>query len=89
MTRTGKPQDRWWESSKAYIKANEDIDFLNQDELRPVRLQLELLKPELSLQKHRIRSTVVVFGGTRIVHPDGGLPTLGSARLAPPSTRTT
>jgi uncharacterized protein (TIGR00730 family) len=61
-----KPEDNWWEHSQAYIRAYEDLDFLRQDELRPVRLQLELLKPELTLQKHRIRSTIVVFGGTRI-----------------------
>ncbi|HUU46461.1 MAG TPA: TIGR00730 family Rossman fold protein [Acidobacteriota bacterium] len=64
-----KPEPRWWDTSSAYRKANEDIEFLNRDELRPVRLQLELLKPELTLQKRRIRSTIVVFGGTRIVEP--------------------
>lgn len=61
-----KPEDNWWETSQSYVRAYEDLDFLRQDELRPVRLQLELLKPELTLQKHRIRSTIVVFGGTRI-----------------------
>jgi uncharacterized protein (TIGR00730 family) len=64
-----KPEPRWWDTSAAYRKAYEDIEFLNQDELRPVRLQLELLKTELTLHKRRIRSTVVVFGGTRIVEP--------------------
>lgn len=61
-----EPEDNWWETSQSYVRAYEDLDFLRQDELRPVRLQLELLKPELTLQKHRIRSTIVVFGGTRI-----------------------
>ena len=37
-----------------------------RDELRPVRLQLELLKPELSQQEHNIQATVVVFGSARI-----------------------
>ena len=60
------PQDHWWEVSKSYLHAYEDLDFLRQEELRPVRLQLELLKPELTLLKHHIRSTIVVFGGTRI-----------------------
>jgi uncharacterized protein (TIGR00730 family) len=36
-------------------------------ELRPVRLQLELLKPELIMQEQGVQSTVVVFGGTRVV----------------------
>lgn len=66
MPKRDKPEDHWWEHSQSYIRAYEDLDFLRQDELRPVRLQLELLKPELTLQKHHIRSTIVVFGGTRI-----------------------
>ena len=52
--------------SPSYVKAYEDIQFLNRDELRPIRLQLELLKPELVQEEHGIRSTIVVFGGTRI-----------------------
>jgi uncharacterized protein (TIGR00730 family) len=40
-----------------------------QDELRPVRLQLELLKTEMLMLEHKIRSTIVVFGGTRILEP--------------------
>ena len=66
MSKRDKPDDNWWEHSRSYIRASEDLDFLQQEELRPVRLQLELLKPELTLQKHQIRSTIVVFGGTRI-----------------------
>ncbi len=55
--------------SPAYRIAYEDLDFLQWEELRPVRLQLELLKPELIFQKHSVHSTIVVFGGTRIVEP--------------------
>ena len=43
-----------------------DNDFLLRDELRPVRLQLELLKPDLVQQEYGIESTVVVFGSARI-----------------------
>jgi uncharacterized protein (TIGR00730 family) len=53
--------------SPSYIRAYEDVDFIMRHDLRSVRLELELLKPELILRKHRIRSTIVVFGGTRIV----------------------
>ena len=53
----------------AYRLAVDDRDFLLREELRPVRLQLELLKPELSLQERKIRSTVVLFGGARIPEP--------------------
>jgi uncharacterized protein (TIGR00730 family) len=52
--------------SSSYVKAHEDVDFLNRAELRPVRLQLELLKPELAQQEQDIDSTIVVFGGTRV-----------------------
>lgn len=52
--------------SPAYRLAYDDPDFILQDELRPVRLQLELLKPELALDAHGIDSTVVFFGGSRI-----------------------
>lgn len=62
--------DRWWEHSPSYVKAYEDVDFINRPECRPVRLQLELLKPELTLAAYGIHSTVVVFGGTRIMPPD-------------------
>jgi uncharacterized protein (TIGR00730 family) len=53
--------------SPTYRRAYEDIDFLNRDETRPARLMLELMKPELVLQEHGVRTTVVVFGGTRIL----------------------
>ncbi|AXC50982.1 TIGR00730 family Rossman fold protein [Paracoccus suum] len=46
-----------------------DIDFLLREELRPVRLQLELLKTQMILDEHGIVSTVVMFGGARIPAP--------------------
>jgi uncharacterized protein (TIGR00730 family) len=55
--------------SPAYIRADRDSDFLHRDDLRATRLQLEYLKPELALQEAGITSTIVVFGGTRIVEP--------------------
>lgn len=56
------PQSR----SHSYRLAYNDKDFLLRDELRPVRLQLELLKPELLQQENGIHSTVVIFGSARI-----------------------
>jgi len=53
----------------AYRLAFADNDFLCRDELRPVRLQLELLKPEMILNERGIQSTVVLFGGARIPEP--------------------
>jgi len=55
--------------SPAYRLAFDDASFLCRDELRPVRLQLELLKPELLLDEQQIESTVVMFGGARIPEP--------------------
>ncbi len=52
--------------SPAYRLAYEDIELLNQDELRPLRLQLELLKPERVLDEQGVQSTVVVFGSARV-----------------------
>ena len=50
----------------AYQLAFTDTDFLVRPELRPVRMQLELLKPELIQQELNIQSTVVIFGSARI-----------------------
>ncbi|NDY43071.1 TIGR00730 family Rossman fold protein [Dissulfurirhabdus thermomarina] len=52
--------------SPSYRLAYMDPDFLQREELRPVRLQLELLKPELVQHEHGIEHTVVIFGSTRI-----------------------
>ncbi|MDR0952902.1 MAG: 3-isopropylmalate dehydrogenase, partial [Elusimicrobiota bacterium] len=50
----------------SYIKAYEDIDFLKSDPARPVRLQLELLKPEIILEEHNIEDGIACFGSARI-----------------------
>jgi len=55
--------------SPSYRLAYRDHDFLLKDELRPVRLQLELLKPELILREHGIERTIIVFGSARIPEP--------------------
>ena len=53
--------------SPAYRLAYHDFDFMIRDELRPVRLQLELLKPELAFAEHGIESTIVIFGSARMI----------------------
>lgn len=57
--------------SPTYRLAWSDEDFLTRRELRAVRLQLELLKPEMILAERGIRSTVVMFGGARLPEPGG------------------
>jgi hypothetical protein len=54
----------------AYRLAFQDMDFLLREDLRPVRFQLELLKPELMLDEAKIASTFVIYGSARIPHPD-------------------
>jgi uncharacterized protein (TIGR00730 family) len=53
----------------AYRLAFQDMDFLLREDLRPVRFQLELLKPELMLDEAKIGSTFVMYGSARIPEP--------------------
>ncbi|KMW60627.1 Decarboxylase family protein [Candidatus Rhodobacter oscarellae] len=62
QTTPDTPQTR----APAYRLAFADDEFLCRDELRPMRLQLELLKPEMALSEAGIKSTIVMFGGARI-----------------------
>ena len=59
------PQTR----APAYRLAFADDEFLCSDELRAVRMQLEMTKPEMILAERGIESTVVMFGGARIPDP--------------------
>ncbi|MFZ1680458.1 MAG: LOG family protein [Rhizobiaceae bacterium] len=58
-------------TAPSYRLAFDDSDFMARRELRPVRLQLELLKAEMILAERGIRSTVILFGGARIPEPGG------------------
>ena len=71
------PQTR----APAYQLAFVDDQFMCREELRPVRLQLELLKPQMILDERGITSTIVMFGGARIPEP-GKTDTAKSAALA-------
>jgi uncharacterized protein (TIGR00730 family) len=73
------PQTR----SPSYRLAFDDPDFIMRDELRPVRLQLELLKPEMLMTERKIATTVVMFGGARIPAPGLEGATAGLTALAP------
>ena len=54
------------------------MEFLLQDELRPVRMQLELLKPEMVQKRLGIESTIVIFGSARIPAPEAAARTLAA-----------
>ena len=62
----GTPQTQ----SAAYRLAFQDTEFLLREDLRPVRFQLELLKPQLLMDEARIESTFVFYGSARIPEPD-------------------
>lgn len=57
-------------TSSSKILAHKDTEFLERDELRPIRIGLELLKPELIQREEGIQSTIVVFGSARLRDPD-------------------
>jgi len=59
-----------YDQSSAYQISFLDQDFLLRRDLRPLRLQLELLKAELIQQEHHIKATIVVFGSARAFPPD-------------------
>ncbi len=61
---------RYGGPESAYRLAFTDVEFLLQDELRPVRMQLELLKPEMVQKRLGIESTIVIFGSARIPPPE-------------------
>jgi uncharacterized protein (TIGR00730 family) len=65
----------------AYRLAFQDDDFLLREDLRPVRFQLELLKPDLLLDEAKIGSTIVMYGSARIPEP-GGAPGADDAAIA-------
>ena len=64
----------------AYRLAFTDTAFLLREELRPVRMQLELLKPELVQAELDIRSTIVIFGSARVLPADEALRRLEAAK---------
>ncbi|NOY63393.1 MAG: TIGR00730 family Rossman fold protein, partial [Gammaproteobacteria bacterium] len=56
-------------NNPSFRPAIEDVDFLDGDDARGVRLQLDYLKPDRLLREHGVKNTIVVFGSTRIIEP--------------------
>ena len=71
----------------AYKLAFADTDFLLREELRPVRFQLELLKPEMLLDEAGVGSTLVMYGSARIPAPDAAKAALKGAKDLPEADR--
>ena len=53
-------------SSSNYQLAHEDRELLNSDEMRGVRMLLEINKPEKILEAQNILSTIIVFGSANL-----------------------
>ena len=64
------PPSRYEGPESAYRLAFTDTEFLLREELRPVRMQLELLKAEMIQKEQGIESTVVIFGSARVLPPE-------------------
>ena len=73
------PHDTPQTQSPSYRLAFLDDDFLVRDELRPVRFQLELLKPEMLLEEAGVGSTMVIYGSARIPSPEAAADLLAAA----------
>ena len=54
------------EHESSYIKAYEDVQLLKEDLLRPVRMELEVIKPEIYMHRLNITETIVCFGSARV-----------------------
>jgi uncharacterized protein (TIGR00730 family) len=78
----GAAPSRYAGPESAYRLAFTDTDFLLREELRPVRMQLELLKPEMVQSEQGIESTIVIFGSARIVSAEVAQRLLDDARAA-------
>ena len=77
---TATPPSRYGGPESAYRLAFTDNDFLLREELRPVRMQLELLKPEMVQKEAGIESTIVIFGSARILSPEAAAAGLAEAQ---------
>lgn len=83
MSTTNRAQEAQLEAILAhpsYRLAHEDQELLADADSRPIRLQLELLKPERYLRRHKIQSTVVVFGSARVTSPQQAQVTLAEVQ---------
>jgi hypothetical protein len=68
--------------SPSYRRADRDLDWIGSPEMRGTRLFLEYAKPQVKLVRTNVRSTIVVFGGSRIVEPETAKRRLEMAKAA-------
>lgn len=82
VTDAASSLQRYQGPESSYRLAFTDTAFLLREEMRPVRMQLELLKPDMVQTEQGIESTIVIFGSARIVAPDVAQRMLDDARSA-------
>lgn len=68
-------------NSPTYRIAHEDPELLNSNAMRGVRMLLEITKPDLDLETAGIESTIIVFGGARIIEKEKAEQKLNQAKL--------
>jgi uncharacterized protein (TIGR00730 family) len=66
----------------AYELAFKDESFLLRQDMRAIRMQLELMKPEVMQIEQGVKSTIVIFGSARIPAPDVAQSLLAAAEAA-------
>jgi uncharacterized protein (TIGR00730 family) len=76
------PNARYEGPESAYRLAFTDVDFLLREELRPIRLQLELLKPQMVQDEQGVETTIVFFGSARVVSAEVAESELAAARAS-------
>jgi len=69
-------------ASPSYVPADADAAFLQRDDMRALRLQLDYLKPEMYLNQLGVEHTIVIFGSTRIAEAGETERRLAAARSA-------
>src|SRR5262245_24921829 len=75
-------ESRYGGPESSYKLAFTDTEFVLRESLRPVRMQLEMLKPEMIQAEQGIESTIVIFGSARILPPDVAQQRLELARAS-------
>ncbi|MEO6277277.1 TIGR00730 family Rossman fold protein [Roseateles sp.] len=71
----------------AYELAFKDETFLLREDMRHVRMQLELMKPELMLNEQGVKSTIVIFGSARILSADAAQALMAAAEASGDETQ--
>lgn len=69
-------------NSPSYRQADQDVDFLNEDDTRGVRLQIDYQKAEFILQQAGVEHSIVLFGSARLLPPEHAQKKLNEAETA-------